>query len=244
MLTVNGGIVEAHGGNHGAGIGGGQDASGATVEINGGEVRAFGGTDAAGIGSADGASCGNISISGACTVIATGGESGAGIGTVNDATCVNITITGGTVTATGGESAAGIGTGYQATCGDISINGGIITAQGGGKAAGIGCGDQNVINGDRMSECGAITIVDGVNFTSVTAIRGQDALRPIGHSNYNRDGNTCGNIIFGDKTVYTAGREPRYYNITDIRDLNFTETTTDLGGGEDYTNNTWVLTKK
>ena len=85
--------------------------------------------------------------------------------------------------------------------------------------------------------CGAITIEDGGNFTSVTAIRGQGALRPIGHSS---DNNTCGTITFGYNTVYIAGDVPIDYSIGG-GGLNFEETETGLGGGEDYTGNTWKL---
>ena len=88
--------------------------------------------------------------------------------------------------------------------------------------------------------CGAITIEDGGNFTSVTAIRGQGALRPIGHSSNRSDWNTCGTITFGYNTVYTAGDDLYSYS-TDGGDLNFEETETDLGGGENYTGNTWKL---
>ena len=89
--------------------------------------------------------------------------------------------------------------------------------------------------------CGAITIEDGGNFTSVTAIRGQGALRPIGHSNLDSNCNTCGTITFGKKEIYTAGDDLNYYSTDDISGLNFEQTTTDLGGGEDYTYNTWKL---
>ena len=89
--------------------------------------------------------------------------------------------------------------------------------------------------------CGAITIEDGGNFTSVTAIRGQGALRPIGHSNLDSNCNTCGTITFGYNTVYTAGDDPGDYSI-DGGGLNFEQTTTDLGAtDEDYTDNTWKL---
>jgi hypothetical protein len=75
--------------------------------------------------------------------------------------------------------------------------------------------------------CGAITIEDGGNFTSVTAIRGQGALRPIGHSS---DNITCGPLTFGKKEIYTAGDDLNYYS-TDGGGLNF----------EENTDNTWKL---
>ena len=86
-VTINGGSVQATGGDSGgAGIGGGSHGAGGTVVINGGSVVATGGGGGAGIG---------------------GGQYGAG-GTV--------TVNGGTVTATSGTTtgsylAAGIGCG-------------------------------------------------------------------------------------------------------------------------------------
>ncbi|MBQ6767771.1 MAG: hypothetical protein IJP46_03755 [Prevotella sp.] len=53
LLTVYGGNIEAIGGNHGAGIGGGQDASGGRMVFYGGTVKAQGGEDAAGIGTGE-----------------------------------------------------------------------------------------------------------------------------------------------------------------------------------------------
>ena len=247
-ITISGGSVTAAG-DGGAGIGsgrfGGSGASCGDITISGtARVTATGGGNAAGIGSAgadegNANTCGNISISGACTVIATGGGNGAGIGTGEMATCGSIRITGGTVTAQGGNHAAGIGTGCMATCGSIRITGGTVTAQGGGNAAGIGCGQGSH---ERKSECGAITIKDGGNFTSVTAIRGQGGItRPIGHSSYDSNYNTCGTITFGEKEIYTAGDYPGSYSI-DGGGLNFEQTTTNLGApDEDYTDNTWKL---
>lgn len=49
-MVVDGGEVIAIGGDYGAGIGGGCNATGAYVTINGGTVNAIGGKDAAGIG--------------------------------------------------------------------------------------------------------------------------------------------------------------------------------------------------
>ena len=213
---------------------------GNTVTINGsGSLTASSNGWGAGIGGGWEIACGNIEIQGG-TITATGGKGAAGIGSGgggdNVASCGTITISGGTVTATGGEAAAGIGTGEMATCGSIRITGGTVTAQGGDNAAGIGCGQGSF---SRKSECGAITIEDGGNFTSVTAIRGQCALRPIGHSS--SDNNTCGTITFGYNTVYTAESDPSNYSTDDGGGLNFEQTMTDLGGDENYTDNTWKL---
>ncbi len=110
-ITINGGVINAYGGNESAGIGNSSRGSGVNVTINGGTVTAVGGSSAAGIGGSY------------------YGSSGA------------ITINGGTVNATGGSNGTGIGGGYYSpSCGDISINGGNVTATGGNGCAGIGAG--------------------------------------------------------------------------------------------------------
>lgn len=250
-IAITGGTVTANGGYCSAAIGGGDGASCGSITISGGTVKATAaGIGGAGIGSGNisisDVTCGDITISGTARVTATGGGNAAGIGSAgaddyNANTCGNISISGAcTVIATGGGNGAGIGTGENATCGSIRITGGTVTAQGGGNAAGIGCG-QGI--DERKSECGAITIEDGGNFTSVTAIRGQDALRPIGHSN-DSNNNTCGTITFGGYRVYTAGDGPGDYSI-DGGGLNFEETTTKPDGTDEndhsYDNNTWKL---
>jgi hypothetical protein len=249
-IAITGGTVTANGGHRSAAIGGGDGASCGSITISGGTVTATAATTDGGAGIGSGnvfdsdVTCGDITISGTARVTATGGGIGAGIGSARADnyranTCGNISISGAcTVIATGGDNAAGIGTGFMATCGSISITGGTVTAQGGGNAAGIGCGQGSY---ERKSECGAITIKDGGTFTSVTAIRGQDALRPIGHSSNGSDWNTCGTITFSKKEIYTAGHDPANYSFDDISGLNFKETTTDLGGGENYEDNTWKL---
>ena len=249
-IAITGGTVTANGGSSSAAIGGGRGASCGSITISGGTVTATAaGNSGAGIGSGrfggSGASCGDITISGTARVTATGGGNGAGIGSAganeyNANTCGNISISGAcTVIATGGDNAAGIGTGEMATCGSIRITGGTVTAQGGDDGAGIGCGQGSY---ERKSECGAITIEDGGNFTSVTAIRGQGALHPIGHSSNDRKNNTCGTITFGGNTVYTAGGYDLDDYSTDGGGLNFEETTNNLGDpDENYTDNTWKL---
>ena len=250
-IAITGGTVTATGGDRSAAIGGGRGTTCGSITISGGTVTATGSDSGAGIGSGYVGGSGDISISGTATVTATGGDNAAGIGSgyadiFSANTCGNISISGAcTVIATGGGNAAGIGTGNQATCGSISITGGTVRAQGGNSAAGIGCGQGS---DEKKSECGAITIEAIVghkdDFTSVTAIRGQGAHRPIGHSSSYGDRNTCGTITFGDNTVYTAGDYPGYYDYYNIggNGLNFEETTTNLGNpNEDYTDNTWVL---
>ena len=101
------------GGNHGAGIGGGNDSSNGAVTLSGGIISANGGLMAAGIG---------------------GGSEGAG-GTV--------TVLNGTITATGGLDASGIGGGSLGNGGDIRILGGTVKASGGVGRIGAGQGGTN-----------------------------------------------------------------------------------------------------
>ena len=129
-LTINGGVIEATGARHCAGIGGGADRQSGNITINGGNVTAIGGEGAAGIGGADGAGARTTVINGG-TVTATGGSHGAGIGGGDKNGCGTIRINGGTVTANGGFNASGIGAGYCGSGGTIRIYGGIVDATGG-----------------------------------------------------------------------------------------------------------------
>ena len=143
-LTIYGqanqsGQLIANGGEYGAGIGGGKDASGSNITINGAVVTATGGRNAAGIGGGRYGSGSSIIINGG-VVTATGGEYGAGIGAGHKGSGSNITINGGIVTANGGNQGAGIGGGYEGSGSNITINGGIVTATGGEQASGIGGG--------------------------------------------------------------------------------------------------------
>ena len=131
VITINGGVIEVHGGAGSAGIGEGSyygnenhpTENGDLITINRGTINAYGGDGGAGIG---------------------GGYTGSG---------GNIVINGGTVNATGGSydggggsyyCAAGIGGGYlNYVNSSITINGGVIHATGEHSAAGIGQGDGN-----------------------------------------------------------------------------------------------------
>ena len=93
-LTINGGTINAAGGEGAAGIGGDyHNTSGGQITINGGVVNARGGTFAAGIGGGMGRTNGNEpqywGVCGAITIIggqvtAIGGQDGAGIGPGNN----------------------------------------------------------------------------------------------------------------------------------------------------------------
>ncbi len=165
--TDNDGILNATGGNEGAGIGGGANGNGSDITIEGGEVTATGGIFAAGIGGGVNGNGSNITIEDS-TVIANGGASGpvfgggggAGIGGGYKGSGSSITIEDSMVTATGGILAAGIGGGAYGNGSGITITGGEVTATGGTNGAGIG--------GGANSDGSNVTITDG----EVTAIGG------------------------------------------------------------------------
>lgn len=97
------------------------------IIIEGGTINATGGDNSAGIGGGNGGSCGDISITGG-TITATGGMSAAGIGAGCDGPCGNIFIMGGTIDATGGSNAAAIGGGDNSgSCGNITITNGVTS---------------------------------------------------------------------------------------------------------------------
>lgn len=94
---------------------------GGNIDINGGTINATGGNGGAGIGGCSFANCGTITINGG-TVTAVGNDNAPGIGSGNrNSFCAGITITGGTVTATGNGGGAGIGCGKNGSCGNITI---------------------------------------------------------------------------------------------------------------------------
>lgn len=107
-----------------------------SIVIEGGDIDAEGGEFAAGIGATYRSACGNITITGG-NIVARGGKNAAGIGSgYYNSSCGNITITGGTIQEASTEGpgadsvekdyyAAGIGSGYLSSCGDITIGAGI-----------------------------------------------------------------------------------------------------------------------
>ena len=128
-IIINGGVINATGGQQGPGIGGGgalnkdrQGGSGGVVTVNGGSVTAKGGLGAPGIGG------------GACSAVHTNGGSG-GV----------FTMTGGTVTAIAGSNAQAIGHGRDddntATSGELHIDGIRVTSP------------ANTLTGGRETAC-------------------------------------------------------------------------------------------
>ena len=180
-VIINGGVINANGGERGAGIGGGRYGDGGTVTINGGKVTANGGnkdnptTGGAGIGGG-----------GTDTVNRNAGDGG------------TVTITGGTVYANGFSWAAGIGggggSGYSNTTtnggkgGTVRISGGTVYANGGHRAAGIG--------GANGAPGGKVTITGGL---VVATTDSADDAQAIGHGERNDD---AGEVSFSGMKVY------------------------------------------
>lgn len=135
------GSLNATGGEHGAGIGGGRQRDGSNITVSGGEVTAKGGEGGAGIGGGFQGNGSSITIENG-KVKATGGESGAGIGGGYQSAGSGITVKNGKVNATGGTYGAGIGGGYQRAGSSITIENGQVIAIGGDNGAGIGGGHQ------------------------------------------------------------------------------------------------------
>ena len=118
LNVSSGGSVSAIGAKRSGQI---QGIPGGNIVINGGTINATGGNGGAGIGGCSFADCGTITINGG-NVTAVGNDNASGIGSGNRKSfCAGITITGGTVTATGNGGGAGIGCGIQGSCGNITI---------------------------------------------------------------------------------------------------------------------------
>lgn len=117
--------LNAHGGNGGAGIGGGNQRSTSNLEIANGKIHAVGGLLGAGIGGGGFGGNGEVSISGG-EVTAQGGNFAAGIGGGAQGSG-KVTIKNGEVTAKTIGSAAAIGGGTRGS-GDVTILDGTVTA--------------------------------------------------------------------------------------------------------------------
>ena len=184
------GSLTATGGAAGAGIGGGQYATGGTVTILGGEVTATGtkallgiefgggagiGGGGMGDGGGEGGNGGVVLVNGGY-VTATGGAGAAGIG----AGCGDLSYNGGTftilsgsVTAEGQYGGAGIGGGFWGAGGIVTISGGSVLATGsGGMHPTHGeCGGAGIGGGTYCADAGTITVHGG----SVMAVGGENA---------------------------------------------------------------------
>lgn|GEM_PF-5973371 len=152
FISIEDGIINAYGGYDAAGIGGGLESVGVSIEISGGMIYAEGQT---GIGDGTHSNYTNITITDGD--ITARGNDGAGIGGGPGSIVNRITIENGNIEAYG---ASGIGTGnglwvddhtYNSTIDYIDIGGGKIHANG---SAGIGGG---------WAKNGALTSVGSIN---------------------------------------------------------------------------------
>lgn len=156
FISIEDGIINAYGGYDAAGIGGGLESVGVSIEISGGMIYAEGQT---GIGDGTHSNYTNITITDGD--ITARGNDGAGIGGGPGSTVGSVDIEDGKINASG---ASGIGTGnglrvnnhsYNATIDSISIGGGQIYADG---SAGLGGGSAN---GGAITSVGRIGIYGG-----------------------------------------------------------------------------------
>ncbi|MBO4562115.1 MAG: Cna B-type domain-containing protein [Clostridia bacterium] len=158
-LTINGGRIDATGGDRAAGIGSSKRANSGSITINNGVVYAAGGMFAAAIGGGDEHSSGTITINGGY-VEATGGESdnsssykgAAAIGGGGNGANGPIVINGGSVSAFLGLRSGGAAIG----CGETELTGGPITINGGSVNT-----DAPIGSGGSKGMSGAITITGG-----------------------------------------------------------------------------------
>lgn len=181
-VSIRGGAVTAAGRADGAGIGGGANSEGGTIEISGGNVTAAGGCEI------------KNGVPHECW-------GGAGIGGGDNSGVTSISITGGTVVARAGGAAAGIGSGMDGFVGTVDPETGVVTfgtisigdsadvtAYGGSGSgwtshmggAGIGAGHSEY----NAAGCGAITVSGAAK---VRAYAGANAHAVGTGSNFNGD---------------------------------------------------------
>ena len=208
IVEIYGGEVEAHGGENGAGIGGGYESNGVILKIYGGDIKAYGGDDAAGIGGGYRSGGGRTVVYGG-TVKAYGAGNGAGIGSGTEG--VNgreinggiLDVSGGEVYAYGGVDAAGIGGGEDADGGYFRITGGYVYAQGNDYGAGIG--------GGQDGKGADVTITGG----TVIAKAGRQARPEVETENRAiGPGEGCdeyGKLTIGDQMMVQAGYDGDNY---------------------------------
>ena len=211
------GSLNATGGKHGAGIGGGRQGDGSNITVSGGEVTATGGEYGAGIGGGYQDDGSGITVKNG-TVNATGGNNGAGIGGGWQGAGSSITVENGEVTATGGDNGAGIGGGYQRAGSSITIENGKVNATGGEGGAGIGGGCQgagssitvkngkvNATGGKYSAGIGGGNLRDGTNITvnnGEVKATGGDGGAGIGGG---AEGSGSEIAVFGDARVTVQG---------------------------------------
>ena len=154
------GSLNATGGKHGAGIGGGRQRDGSNITVSGGNVTAQGGEGGAGIGGGSQGDGSGITVKNG-KVNATGGENGAGIGGGWQGAGSGITVKNGKVNATGGKYSAGIGGGNLGDGTNITVNNGEVRATGGDGGAGIGGGAEGSGSEIAVSGDAQVTVQGG-----------------------------------------------------------------------------------
>ena len=142
-IAIYGGMIEAEGDSHCAGIGSNDGKVSGEITISGGTIHTWH-RDGAGIGAGRNSDGGTITIYGGI-ITATGKDSSAGIGGGDPdgsrEDFSRIYIHGGTVTATGGPgSGAGIGCGADGAGSTVTISGGTIRALSSSNIFGISNG--------------------------------------------------------------------------------------------------------
>lgn len=195
--------MKAYGGEKGAGLGGGSEATGSgDISIFGGDVYAEGGKYGAGIGTGYlSAAGGNLHVYGG-KVVAKGGAYGGGIGGGQGSSGLDVTVDGGHVETDGGMDAAGIGTGENfygggLKGGKLTVNGGYVYADRTGWGAGIGGGEDAI---------GAEVVING---GTVIAWAGADADEKNGSAIGSEDGDGYrGSLKIGDQMMVHAGQDP------------------------------------
>lgn len=207
-ITIMGGIIDATGGDYGAGIGSGCHMYGisgnCTVSIYGGTITARGGNSSAAIG---GGNAGNATVNiygGTITATGAGGGTGIGGGTLGNGT---VNIYGGTVSAAAGDTAgAGIGGGTGGN-GTVTITGGKVTAVSGDHyGAGIGGGFRG--RGTVSISGGEVTATGGTYGAGIGGGQGSSTFMVSisgGTVKASGDGQAIGNGTSCDGTLYIGG---------------------------------------
>ena len=209
-VVVCGGTVEAHGGDHCAGIGSndGDETKVGSVTVYGGTVKAFGGDDGAGIGGGRESEGGHITIYGG-NVTGEGGTDAAGIGGGERGDGGTIVIAGGTVEVVPGNDGAGIGGGDHADGGDIAISGGHVSAKA-SNGAGIG-GGQHCGDGGKITITGGDVSASSEYGAGIGGGKGWVDSSLLKMTNYIHDSGDGGTITISGGTVNATSS--RYFGI-------------------------------
>ena len=211
-IVINDGVIIAHGGHNGSGIGSGARVQGAGyIEINGGLVNSFGTTGGAGIGTGYGTSGGaneleRVGDIGSGTIVINGGDVFAAAYDLDiasfsydDLAALN--------SLDQGTFAAGIGGGYGASANNVQIKGGTVMAIGscGGAGIGAGRGTSKTKNYNPDTYESNVTIGGDAVVTAVTSDNRANEINSGGAAiGSGRGSHTGGNVIITDRAQVTA----------------------------------------